>query len=140
MNITIASIGKTALAGCSELEQLYCKRLQGMFRVTLRYVRHEKEIIAAVAEHTGLVVLLDEHGKQMTSHAFSEFLSAAQLRSEHILFVIGDAAGLPAELRNTGHEIIALSEMTFPHDIVRSMLLEQIYRAQTIIQGHPYHK
>ncbi len=140
MKIIVTSIGKTALAGCADLEQLYLKRLQGMFQVELHYVRQEKDLVAVVAAHKGLVVLLDEHGSEMTSHEFSEFLDAARLRSEDMLFVIGDAAGLPPELRKTGYEIIALSEMTFPHDLIRGMLLEQLYRAQTIIQGHPYHK
>jgi 23S rRNA (pseudouridine1915-N3)-methyltransferase len=140
MKITVASIGKTTLAGCSEIEQLYVKRLQGMFQVELQYVRQEKDLVAFVAEHKGLVILLDEYGAQMTSHQFSEFLDTARLRSENVLFVIGDAAGLPAELRKTSYKTIALSAMTFPHDLIRGMLLEQLYRAQTIIQGHPYHK
>ena len=140
MKITVASIGKTTLAGCSDLEQLYLKRLQTMFQVELQYVRQEKDLVSLVANHKGYTILLDEHGKEMTSHALSEFLDSIRLRSEDLLFVIGDAEGLPAELRKTGYEIVALSKMTFPHDFIRGMLLEQLYRAQTIIQGHPYHK
>ncbi len=140
MNITVASIGKTSLAGCLDLEQLYLKRLKGMLQVDLHYVRHEKDLLSLVSGHKGVVVLLDEHGAQMSSHEFSDFLDAARLRSEDMLFVIGDAAGLPKELLLGGYKSIGLSEMTFPHDVIRAMLLEQLYRAQTILQGHPYHK
>lgn len=140
MHIIIASIGKTSLAGCVDLEQLYLKRLKGMLHVDLQYVRHEKDLLSLVSGHKGSVVLLDEHGAQMNSHEFSGFLDAARLQSEDMLFVIGDAAGLPKELLLGRHKSIALSEMTFPHDVIRSMLLEQLYRAQTILQGHPYHK
>ncbi len=140
MNITLLSIGKTSLAGCTETEQVYIKRLQGLFRVQTQYVKTEKDFLEIVQKHQGVVVLLDEGGLQMNSHEFAAYMESMLLRTQHVLLVIGDAAGLPAELRAAGHAVIGLSPLTFPHDIARVVLLEQLYRAQTIIQNHPYHK
>lgn len=140
MQITILGIGKTNLKECAALEAEYGKRIRGRFSFTTKNVKNEKEFIAEVRDHKGVVVLMDENGSVMNSREFAGFLENRLKTGEHILFVIGDAAGLPQELRDIPADMMALSEMTFPHDIARVLLTEQIYRAQTILEGHPYHK
>ncbi|USO02432.1 MAG: 23S rRNA (pseudouridine(1915)-N(3))-methyltransferase RlmH [Alphaproteobacteria bacterium] len=82
------------------------------------------------------IVLLDERGKHMTSVQFSEFLEP----NENLCFIVGAATGFPKELFSVPHQKISLSSMTFPHELARILLIEQIYRAQQILRNHPYHK
>lgn len=144
MKISILSIGKTKSAACAALEDEYRKRLSGWFRCEELYVKNKKEFVQRVqtfhgASNTSLL-LLDEHGSLMTSREFAEFLERSTQTVKHLVFVIGDAQGFPDEVRELRVESIALSEMTFPHEIARVILMEQLYRAKTIVEGHPYHK
>lgn len=87
------------------------------------------------------VVLLDEHGKSMRSVELADFLQAQMNRStRHLVFVIGGAAGLDPEWLKTADTRLTLSAMTLPHELARLVLVEQIYRALTILRGEPYHK
>lgn len=80
------------------------------------------------------VLLLDERGEQLTSPDFSR-----QISRENLTIIIGGAYGVNDELRNRADQIISLSHMIFPHQLVRLILVEQIYRAQCISRNHPYH-
>ena len=89
----------------------------------------------------GLLVCLDEGGKSLTSQAFAERLR--QWRDDGrpaVNFVIGGADGLDPELRSGAELTLSFSPLTWPHQLVRIMLAEQLYRATTIISGHPYHR
>lgn len=99
----------------------------------------------AAAVHTalpeGLLVALDEGGRSLTSQAFAERLR--QWRDDGratVNFVIGGADGLDPELRSAAELTLSFSPLTWPHQLVRIMLAEQLYRATTIISGHPYHR
>ncbi len=104
-------------------------------------MRREGELLLAQVPKGAVVVALDGRGKAMTSAAFAKRLGA--WRDDGIgdvVFVIGGAHGLdPAVLRKAAL-VLGLGPMTWPHLMVRAMLAEQIYRAQTILAGHPYHR
>lgn len=86
-------------------------------------------------------VILDENGLQLTSKQFAKFISDCQNNSEsELCFVIGGAGGLSDEIKNQAKTKISFGLMTFPHLMVRVMLIEQIYRAFSIIENHPYHR
>ena len=88
------------------------------------------------------VVCLDENGKTMSSQKFSDFLGALEGKGiKQTIFCVGGAYGLPSEISEIveNAHMISLSAMTFPHEMALAMLAEQVYRARTIMGGHPYH-
>jgi len=101
------------------------------------------EEAAAIAAHFpekyGLIAL-DERGKGIDSAAFAQHLGRLRDQAKDIILVIGGADGLSPELRRNAQLVIAFGAATWPHQMVRVMLLEQIYRAATILAGHPYHR
>ncbi len=88
----------------------------------------------------GFVIALDEHGKEFTSQEFSTFLSKKTLENKNITFLVGGATGISKDILKQCHSTIALSQMTYPNQLVRLIFIEQLYRAFTIIKGEPYHK
>ena len=88
-----------------------------------------------------LLVALDEHGKTLGSRDFAARLKAWEEQgAPEILFLLGGADGLAPELRAQANFVLSLGQMTWPHLLARAMLVEQIYRAQQILAGHPYHR
>jgi 23S rRNA (pseudouridine1915-N3)-methyltransferase len=86
------------------------------------------------------VILLDDRGKQFSSRAFSDFVAKkTMLSARRLVFVVGGAYGFSQSIYERSDEKISLSAMTFPHQLVRVIFLEQLYRAFTIINGEPYH-
>ena len=101
----------------------------------------EAVTISAAIPEKSVLVALDEHGKNIDSAAFARHLG--RWRDEgasNTIFVIGGADGLSPELRRKAKFSIAFGSATWPHQMVRIMLLEQLYRAATILAGHPYHR
>lgn len=99
-----------------------------------------KEISKEIFTQNPLCIL-DERGTDMNSTQFSSLLGKlSSVRSMPLQFVIGPADGLSPDIRSKGDKIIRFGAMTWPHILARIMLLEQIYRAQTIASGHPYHR
>lgn len=86
------------------------------------------------------VVVLDEHGQKLTSVGLADKVKSVELNYSHITFVIGGADGLSDSLKQGANYQLQLSNMTFPHALVRVIILEQIYRAISIINNHPYHR
>jgi 23S rRNA (pseudouridine1915-N3)-methyltransferase len=86
------------------------------------------------------VVALDAGGEALDSSGFARRLEAMLSSHQRVAFVVGDADGLPAGTDALVHERLSLSPMTLPHRLARLLLLEQIYRAFTIIRGEPYHR
>ncbi|MDP6388963.1 MAG: 23S rRNA (pseudouridine(1915)-N(3))-methyltransferase RlmH [Alphaproteobacteria bacterium] len=104
-------------------------------------VARESELLLGAVPDDAKLVALDEAGRTMTSEAFATRLGA--WRDDgigDIAFVIGGADGLGDEVRRRADLVLAFGEMTWPHLVVRGMLAEQIYRAQQILAGHPYHR
>lgn len=88
-----------------------------------------------------VIVALDERGKSLTSRDFAGRIAAWRDQgADEIAFLIGGADGLDAGLRDRADLLLALGQMTWPHLLARAMLVEQVYRAQQILAGHPYHR
>ncbi len=100
----------------------------------------EARQIGAKITNESYVVVLDLAGKQISSEGFSTLFAKQMMLGKQIDFIIGGAFGIDEIILKTAHIKLCLSEMTFPHQLVKVMLLEQIYRAQTILDNHPYHK
>ncbi len=87
-----------------------------------------------------VLVALDERGKSLSSVEFAKWLSQQQMQGRDVAFAIGGDEGLSEKVRAKATLVLSLSAMTMPHRLVRLVLLEQVYRAVTIIRGEPYHK
>lgn len=98
----------------------------------------EGERLLKQIKDTDFVVALDENGKEFDSREFSAWLKRNQ--DKHVVFVVGGALGLGNNIKKRANLILAFSMMTFPHQMARLILLEQIYRAFTIIKNIEYHK
>jgi 23S rRNA (pseudouridine1915-N3)-methyltransferase len=85
------------------------------------------------------LILLDPSGKQLTSEALASFLQERMTHALPTVFAVGPADGFTPEARASASTSISLGKMTLPHELARVVLLEQLYRAFTILQGHPYH-
>jgi 23S rRNA (pseudouridine1915-N3)-methyltransferase len=83
-------------------------------------------------------ILLDPSGREMDSLQFTTLVEKAEMEGRDVLFLIGGADGLPPAWRDRADLLVSLSRMTFPHELARAMLSEQIYRAFTTLRGHPY--
>jgi 23S rRNA (pseudouridine1915-N3)-methyltransferase len=86
------------------------------------------------------VVALDERGRSWTTAELAAALEKWRDSARDIAFVIGSADGLAARVKNAANAVVALSALTLPHGLVRVMLAEQLYRAASLLQGHPYHR
>ncbi len=138
--LRILAVGKVRRGWIQDGIDLYRKRLPGLSIVELRDSTPEKEseaIRAARRPDERLVVLM-EQGETLASIPFARKLE--QISSERIAFVIGGADGLTDDLKSEAHWRLSLSPMTFPHELARLMLVEQLFRAQSILQGSPYHR
>lgn len=99
-----------------------------------------KAFLAKIPQRSYCVALSEEGKCPMGSRAFSAWLAALGQSGHALTFIIGGAFGLSPELKKSCREIVSLSPLTFPHKLSLVVLLEQIYRAFTILKGHPYHK
>ena len=138
--IRLIVVGKVRKTWIREGIAILLKRLPGLTIIELRDGGMEREANAirqAVKPDEQLVVLSEE-GESITSTNFAQRLS--HLGSERLAFVIGGAAGLDPSLKDQASWRLSLSPMTFPHELARLILLEQLYRSQSILQGSPYHR
>jgi 23S rRNA (pseudouridine1915-N3)-methyltransferase len=138
--IRILAVGKVRKSWVKEGLATYQKRLPGLSVVELRDGTPEREAAAILAELRSdeQLVALSEEGRRLGSVQLAEQLRDSG--SDRLAFVIGGADGLTAELKRRAHWMLSLSPLTFPHELARLLLLEQLYRAQTILQGGPYHR
>jgi 23S rRNA (pseudouridine1915-N3)-methyltransferase len=86
------------------------------------------------------VVVMDIRGKSLTSLDLAQQIESIQQKSGQLVLIIGGSNGLDDSIRNIAKEKWSFSQLTFPHQLFRLMLLEQLYRSMTILKGHPYHK
>ena len=136
----ILAVGKVRRGWIQEGIDIYLKRLPGLEICELRDSTPEKEadaIRAALRPDESLVALMEE-GKTQASIPFARTLE--QFGNERLAFVIGGADGLTDALKAQARWSLSLSPMTFPHEMARLMLVEQLFRAQSIVQGSPYHR
>jgi 23S rRNA (pseudouridine1915-N3)-methyltransferase len=138
--IRILAVGKVRKGWVSEGVALYLKRLPGLEILELRDggMAREAEAITAALRPDERLVVLTEEGQTFPSTAFAQRLEGSG--SERLAFVIGGADGLDPALKARAAWRLSLSPMTFPHELARLLLLEQLYRALSIQQGGPYHR
>jgi 23S rRNA (pseudouridine1915-N3)-methyltransferase len=142
VKLRVAWIGKTKEASIQALTAEYLKRLTRYVPTESHELRSEAALMELVAaERTRpFLVLLDSRGKQLSSEDLAEFVREHQDRgTQTLLFAIGPADGFGEESRRAASHTLSLGKMTLPHELARVVLLEQLYRAFTILKGHPYH-
>jgi 23S rRNA (pseudouridine1915-N3)-methyltransferase len=144
MKHKVVCIGKTKEPAIQALTDDYVKRLSHYADVEAGAVRDESALLkfsakdARPTRHT--LVLLDGRGKQLSSEELAKFLREHQERNPlPLLFAIGPADGFTDEAREAAGLVLSLSKMTLPRELARIVLLEQLYRAFSILKGHPYH-
>lgn len=103
-------------------------------------MRKEKERILKQVDSKSYIILLDREGRELSSLEFSKKINDITIYNSNITFIIGGSYGVDKEIRDISNEIISFSMLTFPHQIFRVLLLEQIYRAYKIINNETYHK
>lgn len=158
MKIRIIAVGKLKEPYYTKAQEEYLKRLKIYLNPEIIEVedlpcaekacRAQEEIVLkqeAVAIQSRLspkdyLITLDRRGKEMTSLQLAEFINQRSFYGEPLVFVIGGSLGLDEELLKTAKLNLSFSKLTFPHQMFRIMLLEQIYRAVRINRGEPYHK
>lgn len=153
MKIAIISIGKFENSPQKAVFENYLKRSKWKIDLKEFDIKNSKSLpVDRIKEEEGALILkavkpsskiiaLDERGKKFTSISFASMISDFALRGDSsISFIIGGANGLSKEVLDKSCLKISLSDMTFPHLMVRSILMEQLYRAESIIAGHPYHR
>ena len=116
------------------------KRLPGLFITEIRdsSIRKEAETIKSALKNGELLIPLCEEGETFTSLTFSKRLQT--IESQRIAFIVGGANGICPSIKDSAHIRLSLSALTFPHELARLLLIEQLYRATTITRGGPYHR
>lgn len=138
--IQILSVGKTKEAWLEEGINEYLKRLTPIAQFEFLWAKNNEQLVQ-LASKAPLLICLDPAGKQMTSEKFADFLQQKLIQGgSKIAFVIGGAEGLPQELKSDASSMLSLSALTMTHQMVRLLLIEQIYRAFEILKGSQYHK
>jgi 23S rRNA (pseudouridine1915-N3)-methyltransferase len=146
MQITLAHIGARA-GSKGDFEptvQNYLERSSALSRCRTEGFRSEDAFLEFLEKQQGrtaaIAVLLDSRGRQMTSEAFAAWLGVRRDEgSQHIVFAIGPASGWTDEARKRAQLLLSFGQMTIAHALARLVIAEQIYRACTILTGHPYH-
>ncbi len=136
----IIAVGKIKKIWIQEGIKMYLKRLPGLKVLEIKDNSQTKEehTIKEIISKNEILVTLNENGQSFTSKQLATKLLNSQ--NQNINFVIGGALGISPSLNNSASWQLSLSPLTFPHEIARLLLIEQLYRAKTIAQGGPYHK
>ena len=145
MNLTLTHIGTRVQAGDTfeKLTQSYLARLAGFAPCDAAAFRTERALFDWIERQPGraaIVVLLDGRGKALTSEAFAVWIGRQRDNGvPRIVFAIGPASGWSDEARQRADLLLSLGPLTLAHALARLVLAEQLYRASTILTGHPYH-
>ena len=145
MKIKVAWIGKTKEPAIQALTDEYLKRISRYAEVAGITLKDEAAILSLASgerqknKEKHKLVLLDSRGKQFSSQELAEFLEREQVNATPLLFAIGGSDGFSEEARRNAGVMLSLGKMTLPHELARVVLLEQLYRAFTILKNHPYH-
>jgi 23S rRNA (pseudouridine1915-N3)-methyltransferase len=155
MKCHIIALGKKLDGPLDKIFQDYSKRLPKEFKLECILVEGQKpqkhstqaqmqekdsSILQALIPAKNFLVVLDERGTELTSEAFALKMGEWQIQHKEISFIIGGAFGLDKKFIKSCDFCWSLSKLTLPHQLVRVILAEQIYRAWTILSRHPYHK
>ena len=136
----IIAIGKIKKQWIQKGIEMYLKRLPGLEVIEIKDNNQSKEehTIKDIIRKNEILVTLNENGQSFTSKQLATKLLNSH--NQNIIFVIGRASGLSPSLNNSASWQLSLAPLTFPHEIARLLLIEQLYRSKTITQGGPYHK
>ncbi len=155
MQLVIAAVGHKMPAWIESGFAEYAKRMPAECRIQLKEIkpversdsktaetvmRLERTKIEAALPKGTRIVALDERGKDLTTMQLSQLLTQWQQDGRDVSFIIGGADGLDAEFKSKADMLIRISSLTLPHGMVRVLLAEQLYRAWSITQNHPYHR
>ena len=155
MQVIIAAVGHKMPAWIATGFDEYAKRMPADCRLQLKEIKPversgsktadtamalERTRIEAVLPKGARIIALDEHGRDLTSVQLSQQLMSWQQDGRDVALVIGGADGLDAGFKAQADMLLRVSSMTLPHGMVRVLLAEQLYRAWTITQNHPYHR
>lgn len=155
MQLIIATVGHKMPAWIETGFSEYAKRMPPECRIQLKEIKpvdrsgsrtaeavmaQERTRIEAAIPKGARIVALDEHGRDITTVQLSQLLTQWQQDGRDVTFVIGGADGLDAGLKTSADMLIRVSSLTLPHGMVRVLLAEQLYRAWSITQNHPYHR
>jgi 23S rRNA (pseudouridine1915-N3)-methyltransferase len=150
VKLVIACVGRAARGPERDLYEHYVKRIR--WPLTLReveekrplpaaqLVKREAELLLQAMPARAIVVALDRRGQVLDSEAFADRLMRWRDQSADVAFLIGGAEGHGEALLQKSNLVLSFGAMTWPHLLARAMLAEQIYRAQQLIAGHPYHR
>ena len=140
MKIKVAWIGKTKEPAIETLTNEYLKRISRYIDIAGLSLKDESAILSlASGKERHKLVLLDSRGKQLSSEELAEFLEREQLNAVPLVFAIGGSDGFSEQARRHAGFTLSLGKMTLPHELARVVLVEQLYRAFTILKRHPYH-
>ncbi len=140
MKIALVWIGKTVAPYLVEAVNDYVKRVRFYTPFEVVEVPGLKKLLLKTIEPTDVVVLLDDKGRQMTSVEFAAWIEKhKQVSARRLVFVVGGAYGFSRAVYDRANTLISLSKMTYSHQMVRLVFVEQLYRAHTITAGEPYH-
>lgn len=155
MQLVIAAVGHKMPAWIENGFGEYAKRMPPDCRIVLKEIKPiersgsktaetamalERTKIEATVPKGARIVALDERGKDLTSVQLAQHLTQWQQDGRDVVFVIGGADGLDPEFKRNADMLVRLSSLTMPHGMVRVLLAEQLYRAWSITQNHPYHR
>ena len=154
MKVRVVALGHRMPAWVSAAATDYAKRLPREWAFEFVDLRPEPryrgrtvaQMLAAEATRIATacagyrIVALDERGAAWTTREFTARLQRWQRSAGDIAFVIGSADGLSADIKASAADVVALSAMTLPHGLVRVLVVEQLYRAHSVLTGHPYHR
>jgi 23S rRNA (pseudouridine1915-N3)-methyltransferase len=153
MRITVITVGKCRQKAVAELAGEYARRLPPGVKlawVEVPAARVKGDPAGARGEDAARiraripagarVAALAERGRARSSRDFAQWIGALRDRGQDLCFIIGPADGLDPALIADAHDVVSLSPLTFPHELVRVILAEQLYRAFSILRGEPYHR
>ena len=144
MKLQIAWIGKTKEPAFRALTEEYLRRISRYLGAESHELSSEDALLQLAEDTSGrtrpVLVLLDARGRQFTSEEFADLLRDQQDRgTQNLFFGVGPPDGFSDKARHSADLILSFGKMTLAHELARIVLLEQIYRAFTILRGHPYH-
>ena len=144
MKLRIAWVGKTKEPAIQSLTAEYLKRLSHYAQTESHEVSDETALMKLSEKSSGRTrpafILLDQRGRQFSSEEFAQLLRDQQDRgTQYVLFGVGPADGFTQEARQSADLVISFGKITLAHELARVVLLEQLYRAFTILKGPPYH-
>ena len=154
MRVSLLTVGKTDIKWVSEGLEVYSSRLLHYIPFEVREIPELKNVSALSKDQiktaegklilkslkdSDELILLDERGKEFRSVEFADWLQRKFQQGRDLVFVIGGAYGFSQEVYSRANGMISLSKMTFSHQMVRTIFVEQLYRALTILKGESYH-